>query len=128
MKSFIFALLMLLSVTVFVVFNANQTVSRIDDMLSLTEILPKNAEEFETMSEQVQLSVYELRELWKHSFPLISFTAGYENTDRCDEAIRSLVIHFENNNGAEFSVSVAEIRDSLSRLRILEGIHWHGIL
>ncbi len=128
MKSFIFALLLLLSVTVFVVVNANQTVSRIDDMLALTEILPKNTEEFETISEEAALAVHELTELWDRCFPRISFTAGYENTNRCDEAIGTLAVHFKNGSGAEFTVAISEFRDSLARLRILEGVHWQGIL
>ena len=128
MKSFIVALLMLLSVAVFIIFNASQTVSRIDDMLALTEVLPKDAREFDTMSEQAKLAVYELSELWERCFPMISFTAGYENTNRCDEAIGALAIHFKNGSGAEFTVALSEFRDSLTRLRILEGIHWQGIL
>ena len=128
MKSFIFALLMLLSIAIFVIFNSNQTVSRIDAMLALTEILPKNTEEFEATSEQANLAVHELNELWESCFPLISFTAGYENTNRCDEAFIALDVHFKNGNGAEFTAALAEFRDSLARLRILEGIHWQGIL
>ena len=128
MKSFIFALLMLFSVTVFITFNAHQTVSHIDEMLALTEILPKNKKDFENSSEQTALTVDELTKLWEKCFPLISFTAGYENTNRCDEAIGALEIHFKNGDGEDFSVALSEFRDSLGRLRILEGFHWQGIL
>lgn len=128
MKSFIFALLILLSITIFVTVNANWTVSKIDELRALTEILPKTTAEFETMSEQAKLAVYELTELWERCFPVIAFTAGYENTNRCDEAIGALAIHFQNGSAAEFAVEISEFRDSLARLRILEGVHWQGIL
>lgn len=127
MKSFIFAWIMLLSVTLFTTINAFQTLSHIDEMLLITEILPKNKEDFENQSDEISLSVYELSQLWEKYFPLISFTAGYENTNRCDEAIGMLEIHFNNGNGEDFSVALAEFRDSLARLKILEGLHWHGI-
>ena len=127
MKSFIFALLILFSVTIFIAFNAYQTVSHIDEMLALTEMLPKNKSDFETSSEQTLLAVNKLTSLWGNYFPLISFTAGYENTNRCDEAIGALAIHFKNGNGEDFSVALSEFRDALGRLRILEGFHWHGI-
>ena len=127
MKSFIFALLMLFSVTVFIIFNAYQTVSNIDEMLLLTDLLPRNEKDFENCAEETSLAVYELTKLWDRCFPLIAFSAGYENTNRCDEAIGALAIHFENKNGEDFSVALSEFRDSLSRLRILEGFHWQGI-
>jgi hypothetical protein len=127
MKSFIFALLMLFSVTVFITFNAHQTISYIDEMLALTEILPKDKFDFENQSEQTLLAVNELTALWKKWFPLISFATGYENTNRCDEAIGALAIHFKNGNGEDFSVALSEFRDALDRLRILEGFHWQSI-
>ncbi|MBQ3489377.1 MAG: hypothetical protein IJA86_02175 [Clostridia bacterium] len=127
MKSFIFALLMLLSVTVFVTVNAKQTVSHIDEMLTLTEILPQNKKEFENKSPEAELTVLKLTELWERNFPMISFTSGYENTNRSDEAIGALSMYFENGNGSDFTVALADFRDSLARLRILEGLHWHGI-
>ncbi|MBE6665491.1 MAG: hypothetical protein E7603_04600 [Ruminococcaceae bacterium] len=127
MKSFVFALLMLFSVTVFITFNAHQTVSYIDEMLTLTEFLPKSEKDFENPSAQFALTVNELTALWEKYFPMISFTAGYENTNRCDEAICALAIHFENENGEDFSVALSEFRDALGRLKILEGFHWQGI-
>lgn len=127
MKSFIFALLMLLSVCIFVTVNACKTTSRIDAMLSITEILPKNEEEFKNQTKKTETAVLELTRLWGKYFPLIAFTAGYENTNRCDEAIGALEIHFANSNGEDFSVSLSEFCDALSRLRMLEGFHWQGI-
>ena len=127
MKSFIFALLTLLSIAVFVCFNAAQTVSHIDEMLALSETLPKNKADFNKQTKETALAVQELSALWERWFPLISFTAGYENTNRCDEAIGALAIHFENGSGEDFAVSLSEFCDSLARLRILEGVHWHGI-
>ena len=128
MKSFIFALLMLLSIAIFVIFNSNQTTSHIDKMLTLAEKLPKTKKDFENQSENTEIIFRELTGLWKTYFPLISFTAGYENTDRCDEAMIALSVHFENGNGEDFSAAVSEFRDSLARLKILEGLHWQGIL
>ena len=128
MKSFIFALLMLISVTIFVTVNAHQTACHIDEMLAITEILPITKEAFENRSPETEMNVLKLTELWERNFPLISFTAGYENTNRCDEAIGSLFMYFQNGNGSDFTVALAEFRDSLKRLRILEGIHWQGIL
>ena len=127
MKSFIFALLLLISTALFVTINAAQTVRKIDEMLAISDELPKTEEEF-FIANGAEDQVKALIDLWDREFPIIVCTAGYENTNRCDEAIGALAVHFQNQSGAEFSVALSEFRDSLSRLRILEGIHWHGIL
>lgn len=127
MKSFIFALLMLLSVCIFITVNACKTTARIDEMLSLTEILPKNEDEFKNQTREIETAVMELTRLWEKYFPSIAFTAGYENTNRCDEAIGALEIHFANGNGEDFTVSLSEFCDAISRVRMLEGFHWQGI-
>jgi hypothetical protein len=126
MKSFIFALLLLLSVSLFVTVNAVKTVSRIDQMLAIADDLPKNEADFISANGTAD-KVNALISLWDKEFPSIVCTAGYENTNRCDEAIGALAVHFQNRNGADFSVALSEFCDSLSRLRILEGIHWQGI-
>lgn len=126
MKSFIFALLLLLSVSLFVTVNAVKTVSRIDQMLAIAKDLPKNEADFISANGTAD-KVNALISLWDKEFPSIVCTAGYENTNRCDEAIGALAVHFQNRNGADFSVALSEFCDSLSRLRILEGIHWQGI-
>ena len=127
MKSFIFALLLLISTALFVTINAAQTVRKIDEMLAISDELPKTEEEF-FIANGAEDQVKALIDLWDREFPIIVCTAGYENTNRCDEAIGALAVHFQNQSGAEFSVALSEFRDSLSRLRILEGIHWQGIL
>ncbi len=126
MKSFIFALILLLSVSLFVTVNAVKTVSRIDQMLAIADDLPKNEADFISANGTAD-KVNALISLWDKEFPSIVCTAGYENTNRCDEAIGALAVHFQNRNGADFSVALSEFCDSLSRLRILEGIHWQGI-
>ncbi len=127
MKSFIVALILICSVTVFIIINAGQTVSAIDEMLALAESLPQNVDIFDTEYENIQETVYSLCLLWDKKFPYIAFTAGYENTNRCDEAIGSIRVHFENRNGTDFTVARAEFCDCLDRLRILEGFHLQGI-
>lgn len=127
MKSFIFALLLLISTALFVTINAAQTVRKIDEMLAISDELPKTEEEF-FIANGAEDQVKALIDLWDREFPIIVCTAGYENTNRCDEAIGALAVHFQNQSGAEFSVALSEFCDSLSRLRILEGIHWQGIL
>ena len=127
MKSFIFALIIFLSSALFVTINSAQTVKKIDKMRAITDALPKTEDDF-LIAHGAEDQVEALIALWDVEFPSIVCTAGYENTNRCDEAIGALAVHFYNKSGAEFSVALAEFRDSLSRLRILEGIHWQGIL
>ena len=126
MRSFIFAVFLLSAVTVFTAINAVQTVRRIDEMLALADTLPKNEEEFSS-AEDIDKNVLALIELWDREFPAIAFTAGYDNTNRCDEAIGALEVHFRNNNGADFAVALSEFCDGISRLRILEGFRLEGI-
>ena len=126
MKSFIFALALLLSVTLFVTVNSAKTVNRIDTMLAIANGLPKAMEDFSDIS-GIENNVTTLVKLWDKEFPSIVCTAGYENTNRCDEAIGALAVHFKNENIADFTVALSEFCDGLSRLRILEGIHWQGV-
>ena len=126
MKSFILASILLLSVALFITVNAVKTVRRIDEMMSIADTLPKSEEEFST-TKNIENNVLALIALWDREFPAIAFTAGYDNTNRCDEAIGALAVHFQNNNGADFAVALSEFCDGLYRLRILEGFHWEGI-
>ena len=126
MKSFIFALLLLISTALFVTINAAQTVRKIDEMLAISDELPKTEEEF-FIANGAEDQVKALIDLWDREFPIIVCTAGYENTNRCDEAIGALAVHFQNQSGAEFAVSLTEFCDGLQRLRTLEGISWEGI-
>ena len=127
MKSFIFALFLLLSVSLFVTVNAAKTVASIDKMLAIANGLPKTEEAFGN-ADGTKEQVHALLALWDKDFPVIVCTAGYENTNRCDAAIGALAVHFQNKDGADFSVSLSEFCDGLSRLRTLEGICWAGIL
>ena len=126
MKSFILAVFLLLTVSIFVTCNAGKTVTYIDEMLRLADALPKTQEAF-LNSESIDDDVIALITLWDQKFPAIVCTAGYANTNRCDEAIGALSVHFQNQNGADFAVALSEFCDGLSRLRILEGIDWEGI-
>lgn len=126
MKSFVIALFLLFAVGLFATVNSIQTVARIDKLLNLAQTLPHTEEAF-SRNADVKETVSALIALWDREFPAIAFSAGYQNTDRCDEAIGALAVHFQNNNGGDFTVALAEFCDSLSRLRILEGFHPEGI-
>ncbi len=128
MKSFLIALSLILAVSVFVCINAHCTVRTIDELLTLANELPKTAEEWDTAHEGAADTVTALCTLWDKKFPFIAFTAGYENTNRCDEAIGAMLVHFQNENDTDFTVARAEFCDCLKRLRILEGFHIQGIL
>ena len=120
-------MILLFSVAVFIGLNAYQTVSAVDEMLKLAEKLPQNTSDFQENWETNRFLVQKVVSLWDEKFPHIAFTAGYENTNRCDEAIGALTVYFENKSGIEFFVSLQEFQDALQRLRILEGFHLEGI-
>ena len=126
MKSFLLAIVLLLAVSLFVSINAGKTVLRIDEMLSIANALPKTEEAF-LSAENISDEIFALINLWDQEFPKIVRTAGYANTNRCDQAIGALAVHFQNRNGAEFAVALSEFCDGLHRLRTLEGICWEGI-
>ena len=73
MKSFIFALLLLLSVSLFVTVNAVKTVSRIDQMLAIAKDLPKNEADFISANGTAD-KVNALISLWDKEFPSIVYT------------------------------------------------------
>ena len=126
MKSFLLAILLLSIVSLFVLSNARKTVLRIDEMLSITTALPKTEEAFSS-AEDIDNDIFTLIDLWDQEFPKIARTAGYANTNRCDQAIGALAVHFQNRNGNEFAVTLSEFCDGLYRLRTLEGISWEGL-
>ena len=126
MKSFLLAIVLLLTVSLFVSVNAGKTVLRIDEMLSIANALPKTEEAF-LSAENISDDIFALIDLWDQEFPKIARTAGYANTNRCDQAIGALAVHFQNRNGAEFAVALSELCDGLHRLRTLEGVCWEGI-
>lgn len=126
MKSFILAISLLLAVCLFISVNAAKTVFYIDEMLQIANTLPQTEEEF-ISADRMSDGVLALTSLWDRRFPSIAHTAGYANTNRCDEAIGALSVHFRNRNGAEFAVALSEFCDGLCRLRMLEGVHWDSI-
>jgi hypothetical protein len=126
MKSFILAIFLLLSVSLFVFVNAGKTVCRIDEILRIANKLPKTEESF-LSADDISNDVFHLIDLWNQEFPKIARTAGYANTNRCDQAIGALAVHFQNRNGNEFAVTLSEFCDGLYRLRTLEGISWEGL-
>ena len=126
MKSFIFAVCLLLTVGLFVTVNAFHTVYRIDILLEIANQLPKTEAEFENAAD-IDEAVFSLISRWDKEIPFIVCTAGSGNINRCDEAIGALAVHFQNQSGAEFAVALSEFCDGLKRLRILEGIHPEGI-
>lgn len=127
MKSFILAITLLLTVSIFTTVNACKTTSRIDEMLNLANTLPKTEEAF-LYAKDFDDDVLALISLWDQIFPSLVCTAGYANTNRCDEAIGALATHFQNRNGSDFTVALSAFCDGLSRLRILEGMSWESIL
>ena len=126
MKSFILAIFLLLSVSLFVFINAGRTTARIDEMLRIANSLPKTEAAF-LSADGIGNDVSALIGLWDREFPEIARTAGYANTNRCDQAIGALAVHFQNHSGAEFAVSLSEFCDGLQRLRTLEGINRESI-
>ena len=126
MKSFLSAIFLSLTVCLFVSINASKTVFRIDEMLHIANTLPKTEEAFSS-ADDINRDVSMLIDLWDHEFPKIARTAGYANTNRCDQAIGALAVHFQNRNGNEFAVTLSELCDGLYRLRTLEGISWEGL-
>ncbi len=119
------ALILLLSVTLFVILNSGATIRTIDEMLALTDELPLNSASLDY--EKSAPYVHALAKLWDEKFPIIAFTAGYTNTNRCDEALGALVINFQNRNADDFTAALLSFRDALLRLHILEGVHIEGI-
>lgn len=126
MKSFILAIFLLLTVSLFVFVNAGKTLTRIDEMLHIANSLPKTEDAFLSAAD-IRDEVSALVDLWNREYPKIVRTAGYANTNRCDQAIGALAVHFQNHNGAEFAVSLAEFCDGLYRLRTLEGVSREGL-
>ena len=127
MKSFVVALILIASVFTFVILNSFYTVSAIDEMLALSENLPKTAEDFHRNRNTADSVVTHLTNLWDQKFPFIVFMSGYGNIDRCDAAIRAFSVHFQNGNINDYLVALSEFRDGLKRLRILEGLHPESI-
>ena len=73
MKSFIFALIILLSSALFVTINSAQTVKKIDKMLAITDALPKTEDEF-LIANGAKDQVEALIALWDVEFPSIVCT------------------------------------------------------
>ncbi len=126
MKSFILAISMLTTVFLFIIFNAAKTTSCIDEMLRIAEQLPQTEAAF-IHADHIGDDVIALTSLWDQKFPVLVYTAGYANTNRCDEAIGALAVYFQSRNASDFAVALSAFCDGLSRLRILEGIGWEGI-
>ncbi len=126
MKSFMIALVLLVLVIGFIVWNAIDLQKTFDEMLVIVESLPFEAKEFKKDAE-TEHAVEELYRLWDKNFARIAFTSGYDNCNRADEALGSLFIHFKNDNASDFTHARLMFWDSLRRLKMLESFHFDSI-
>ena len=127
MKTFITALLIMAVVLTFVICNTVYITGKIDAMLTLAESLPADADAFDADYDNTKQVVEQLWEMWDSSIDAIAFTAGYDNINRADDAITTLCISYQNQNGDDFSVARQSFCDSIKRLRKLESFHPDGL-
>ena len=119
MKTFLVALVILVLVIGFVIWNALDLKKTFEELLTITEALPAEASEFQK-DEATREKVDALWRIWDKKFARITFTNGYENCNRADEALVSLVIHYQNDNAEDFTHARLIFWDSLCRLKTLE--------
>ena len=127
MKSFVIACILLAGISVFVCLHTHHTTEVLEDMTALTRTFAQSEEDFFNEYENMRDNVEKLYHLWDEHFSYIAFTVGYNNINRCDEAIGDLHISFQNRNADDFFAALARFRDALSRLRILESFHPESI-
>ncbi len=126
MKTFITALFILALVAGFVIWNAVDLHHTFRELLTLTESLPMEAEEFHKTAEN-QATVETLYRLWDKKFSRIAMTGSYDNLTRADEAVGSLLVHYQNGNASDFTHARLMLWDSLRRLSLFESFHPEGI-
>ncbi len=126
MKTFIAALCLFAATLGFVIWNTIDLQMTYQEMLTLTEQLPFDAEDFQ-QTPQNEETLETLYRLWDKKFSRLVITSAYENLNRADEALSSLLIHYKNNNENDFTNSRLLFWDSLHRMQTLEGISFDSI-
>ncbi len=126
MKTFLAAVTILAAVISFTVWNAIDLQKTFEEMLTLAQSLPFEAEDFKR-DRETEITVDKLYRLWDKNFNRIAFTSGYENCNRADEAISALFIHYKNGNASDFTHARLVFWDSICRLKMLENFHFDSI-
>ncbi len=126
MKTFLTALILFALIVGFVIWNTLDLQKTFQELLTLTESLPFEAEDFKKDAATKE-TVDKLYRLWDKKFNRIAFTSGYENCNRADEALGSLFIHYQNDNAEDFTHARLMFWDSLRRLKMLEGFYFDSI-
>ena len=127
MKTFIASIAIIMAVLTFVICNAAIVTGKIDELLTIAEALPADADAFDEAYDALAGEMERLRALWDKTMPFLAVTVGYDNLNRADEAFVSLYVNYENRNGDDFTVARMHFCDGLRRLRMLEGFHPNGI-
>jgi hypothetical protein len=127
LKSFIIACILLGLVGTFVCLHTHHTAEILNEISALTQAIPTTETEFFTEYASVSSYISELCSLWDRYFSYIAFTIGYDNTNRCDEAICDLQAYCENRSAEDFAAALLRFRDALDRLRMLESFHPQSI-
>ena len=127
MKTFIVSLLLLTLTLAFVIWNAWDLNKTLDSMLDLTQALPKESATFRKNTENEKL-LDTLWQLWDKNFNRLTVTTGYSNCNRADEAIVSMIAHYQNGNAEDFTHARLLLWDSLKRMKMLESVSLHSIL
>lgn len=127
MRSFLIACVLFFCVIAFVFGHACYVSAILTEIYGLTQDLPQTEAEFSTQYSSVSARISELCALWDRHFPYIAFTVGYDNTNRCDDAVGDLEAYCKNRNADEFIAALTRFRDALSRLRTLESFHPESI-
>lgn len=127
MKTFIASLLLISAVLTFVICNSCYIGGKIDALLEIAEMLPADADAFETGKDTLEDSMDLLWQMWDKSFNRIAFTAGYDNINRADDAILLMYISYRDGDGDDFAVARMTFCDGLKRLKMLESFTLDGI-
>ena len=127
MKTFVIALLLMGIIFVFVCYNSLTILHKTDILLTMAENFPANAAEFEEKKRTIAHEVESFSILWDSSVPMLTYTSGYENLNRADEAAILLYAAFLNDCAADFVAARYDFCDAMRRLRSFEKISFSSV-
>ena len=127
MKTFLAALLLMVIITGFATVNTRFILRKTDELLTMAEAFPENAEQFLAKKDALAHEVAAFTALWDRTIPFLCYASNYQNFSRADEAVSLLHASIQGDSATDFIVARADFLCAMRRFHDFESISFSSV-
>lgn len=123
MRSFIISLVLLITVTAFVIADIVYMQDFCSGLLKLADSLPKEEETYRSGEKTLE----KIEKTWKSKEELIAYLMDYREVDRVNVALSDMKNAFYSGDFQQYTVYSDEFRHAVERLRDISGVSFENV-